>query len=424
MPPLAKRRRLLDPGDPDAELHERRLRNNQKLKSRFESIFEKYSKDFSGIGDVIDFEKDEIVVDNGHLRDMTDEKDPGNGLSSQPTSKDPPSEIPSDTLPIEHVIPDSQDYESDENDPLGILEDAFTTSIQRVRKSVESSFSRHQNGYTNPGSSNVHSFPTRLDNRLVEPAWRVPLLPADVNIEQGLPSPSPSIVDDSSRSASPEGVSIWALPTTRKRRTTTHPTLAASPKTSSKPSLPVRSWTQEERQLLRQLKASGTPWAEIAKQLPNRTPAAIQVFWHYLQKKSIESPTQIGNATSNDPTLQDLDETGKEHNGFTHEPRPSLQIEDLNVPELATTTAPSLAGSPGAELNSHLAASSISEAESNELSKHASRERFSCSSKVVFDSQESSESQQILEASPDPQTKATSPLPEMDDKAEVLSQSE
>ncbi|KAL8894145.1 MAG: hypothetical protein Q9192_004577 [Flavoplaca navasiana] len=424
MPPLAKRRRLLDPGDADAELQQRRLRNNKKLKSRFESIFEKYSKDFSGIGDVIDFEKDEIVVDNGHLWDMKDEKDPGNGSSSQPGSKDPLLEIPSNTLPIEHEIPDSQDYESDENDPLGILEDAFATSIQRVRKSVESSFSRHQNGYINPGSSTVHSFPTRLDNRLVEPAWRVPLLPADVNTEQGVPSPSPSIVDDSSRSVSPEGVSIWALPTTRKRRTTTHPTLAASPETSSKPSLPVRSWTQEERQLLRQLKASGTPWAEIAKQLPHRTPAAIQVFWHYLQKKSIVSPTQIGNAPSNDPALQGLDETGKEHDVLTDESRPSLQIEDLNVLELATTTAQSHAGSPDAELKSHLASSLISEAESNELSKHASKGKFSCSSKVVFDSQDSSESQQILEVSPDPQTRAASPLPEMEDKAEVLSQSE
>ncbi|KAL8980606.1 MAG: hypothetical protein Q9205_004363 [Flavoplaca limonia] len=426
MPPSAKRRRLLDTGDPDAELHERRLRNDKKLKSRFESIFEKYSKDFSGIGDVIDFEKDEIVVDNGHLWDMKGEKDPGNGSSTQPASKDPLSEIPSNTPPIEHVIPDSQDYESDENDPLGILEDAFATSIQRVRKSVESPFARHQNGYINPGGSDVHSFPTRLDSRLVEPAWRVPLLPADVNIGQGLPSPSPSIVHDSSRSASPEGVSIWALPTTRKCRTTTHPTLAASPETSSKPSLPVRSWTQEERQLLRQLKASGTSWAEIAKYLPNRTPAAIQVFWHYLQKKSksIESPTQVGNAPSNSPALQSLDETGKEHNVFTDESRPSLQIEDLNIPELAATTAPSLAGSPEAELKSHLASSSISEAESNELSKHASRERFSCSSKVVFDSQDSSESQQLLEASPDPQTKATSPLPEMEDKIEVHSQAE
>ena len=426
MPPLAKRRRLHDTGDPDAELQERRLRNDKKLKSRFESIFEKYSKDFSGIGDVIDFEKDEIVVDNGHLWDMKDEKDPGNGSSTQPASKDPLSEIPSNTPPIEHVIPDSQDYESDENDPLGILEDAFATSIQRVRKSVESPFSRHQNGYTNRGSSNVHSFPTRLDNRLVEPAWRVPLLPADVNIEQGLPSPSPSIVDDSSRSASPEGVSIWALATTRKRRTTTHPTLAASSETSSKPSLPVRSWTREERQLLRQLKASGTSWAEIAKYLPNRTPAAIQAFWHYLQKKSksIESPTQIGNAASNGPALQSLDETGKEHTVFTDESRPSLQIEDLNIPELATTTAPSLTGSTEAELKSHPASSSISEAESNELSKHASRERFSCSSKVVFDSQNSSESQQLLEASPDPQTTVMSPLPEMEDKTEVHSQSD
>ncbi|KAI4267135.1 MAG: hypothetical protein LQ337_008493 [Flavoplaca oasis] len=429
MPPLAKRRRLLDTEDPDAELQQRRLRNNKKLKSRFESIFEKYSKDFSGIGDVIDFEKDEIVVDNGHLRDMKDEKDPGNGSSSQPGNKDPPSAIPSNTLPIEQVIPDSQDYESDENDPLGILEDAIATSIQRVRKSVESSLSRHQNGYINPGSSNVHSFPTRLDNRRVEPAWRVPLLPADVNIEQGLPSPSPSIVDDSSRSASPEGVSIWALPE-RKRRTSTsgnlvtHPTSATLSGSLSKPSLPVRPWTQEERHLLRQLKASGKSWAEIAKQLPNRTLGAIQVYWYSLQKKSIESPTQLDNASSDDPALQSPDQTSNDHNVFTNESRPSSQVKDLCASELATTRAPGLAASPDAELRSHLASSLLSEVDLFELSKHAPGEKILCSGKVVPDSQDSPEPQQSLEANPNPQTQATSPLPDMENGIEFLLQSE
>ncbi|KAL8880443.1 MAG: hypothetical protein Q9198_002149 [Flavoplaca austrocitrina] len=169
MPPLAKRRRLLD-NAADVELHEKRLRNNKKLKSRFESIFERYSKDFEGIGDIIDLSQNHIVVDNGHLRDMKGEKDLGS--DSPPPIGGTDSllpESPSTTLPIELIITDSQDdasdvgdesdedYKNDERDeddkddgdnagdPLSIFEDALATSVQRVRKSNLGATSDSQN---------------------------------------------------------------------------------------------------------------------------------------------------------------------------------------------------------------------------------------------------------------------------------------
>ena len=61
----------------DAELEEARYRNDMVLKSRFRAIFQKYSHDFSGIGDEIDVTTGRIVVDNGHLQTMEHEKDIG-----------------------------------------------------------------------------------------------------------------------------------------------------------------------------------------------------------------------------------------------------------------------------------------------------------------------------------------------------------
>ncbi|OCT51303.1 hypothetical protein CLCR_08290 [Cladophialophora carrionii] len=78
--PFRKRPRLsMFPSDDrlDEDLGGRRKRNDLLLKSRFESIFEKYSHDFSGIGDEIDMNSMTVVVNNGHLQSMENETDPG-----------------------------------------------------------------------------------------------------------------------------------------------------------------------------------------------------------------------------------------------------------------------------------------------------------------------------------------------------------
>jgi hypothetical protein len=61
----------------DHDLDTMRYRNDYLLKSRFESIFEKYSRDFDGVGDEIDLASGAILVDNGHLQSMTAETDTG-----------------------------------------------------------------------------------------------------------------------------------------------------------------------------------------------------------------------------------------------------------------------------------------------------------------------------------------------------------
>jgi hypothetical protein len=60
--------------DPAVQLQQSRALAAFKLKSSWELIFEKYGKDFTGVGDEIDLATEEVVVDNGHLRSMQDAK--------------------------------------------------------------------------------------------------------------------------------------------------------------------------------------------------------------------------------------------------------------------------------------------------------------------------------------------------------------
>ena len=63
--------------DPDEELEMKRQYVQQKTRSAFEAIFEKYGKSFDGIGDEVDLRTGKILVDNGHLMKMEDERDAG-----------------------------------------------------------------------------------------------------------------------------------------------------------------------------------------------------------------------------------------------------------------------------------------------------------------------------------------------------------
>lgn len=68
---------------PDTSLNKARWRNDLCLKSRFESIFEKYSHDFTGIGDEVDVATGALVVNNGHLEAMEDEGDTGSSTTAR-----------------------------------------------------------------------------------------------------------------------------------------------------------------------------------------------------------------------------------------------------------------------------------------------------------------------------------------------------
>ncbi|KAK4155536.1 hypothetical protein C8A00DRAFT_41898 [Chaetomidium leptoderma] len=58
--------------DPAVQLERSRAFAAFKLKSAFERIFEKYERDFTGVGDEIDLRTGEIVVNNGHVQSLKD----------------------------------------------------------------------------------------------------------------------------------------------------------------------------------------------------------------------------------------------------------------------------------------------------------------------------------------------------------------
>ncbi|VUC37764.1 unnamed protein product [Clonostachys rosea] len=63
--------------DPDVQLAKKREAVGNRFQAAMSSIFDKYGRDFEDVGDEIDFETGEIVVDNGHLANMRYDGDIG-----------------------------------------------------------------------------------------------------------------------------------------------------------------------------------------------------------------------------------------------------------------------------------------------------------------------------------------------------------
>ncbi|RYO96238.1 hypothetical protein DL763_003312 [Monosporascus cannonballus] len=74
--------------DPMYQLDKGRAKAATRLKSTFEQIFEKYEKDFTGVGDEIDLETGEIIVNNGHLESLREPNEDGTRSDEGSTSSD------------------------------------------------------------------------------------------------------------------------------------------------------------------------------------------------------------------------------------------------------------------------------------------------------------------------------------------------
>ncbi|KAL8687411.1 MAG: hypothetical protein Q9218_006410 [Villophora microphyllina] len=367
MEPPRKRRRIFTSNDPDAELHEKRARSTLKLKSRFESIFEKYEKNFDN-ADEIDLTTGEIVIDNGHIRNMLDEKDVGTeGQRREPSSTEGQKQFlegdPVEEL-CESVIPDSQDYETDEDDPLATMtfHNAFCSVTSQLKQGMTNPVSQTQKihrqyqppnktSFSSPSRQHSHldasdrpMAQSRLDDVFpIEKAWRAPPLPGDD--DPWLRLPLSDLGDSgSSRSGSPPGISLWALPHEPRlqiqepnksvpshdasrqqwtqeeddllryfRSSTTltynemcdrfHGKTARSlqsrcemlegTKASAPKNFHANPWTSGEAELLRRLKSStGKSWLEIHQDFPQRSLGAIKIHWQKLQHERKDGDSQ------------------------------------------------------------------------------------------------------------------------------------
>jgi hypothetical protein len=236
--------------NPDNELQEKRARLDYKLKSTFESLFEKYERDFDGIGDEIDLYTGEIVVNNGHLVEMKDEKDAGISSSEDSILGSETEEITNSSLEDDmegEMEEDEQEeyFSEDEMVEDDMILRGFAQASQhfiqrRASPELESASDDFESvepprrvGVSRP-SFGGNALPSQskilaqfgpqlgpdileyikkqsaLEDTSVEPAWRAPPLPSTE------PRDRPKVkhvarLPDVERSPSPENaLSIWA----------------------------------------------------------------------------------------------------------------------------------------------------------------------------------------------------------------------
>ena len=249
--------------DPEQDLQQKRARLDFKLKSTFESIFEKYGKDFEGVGDEIDLYTGEILVDNGHLLQMRNERDAGGSTHPRGIARTliedsegvTTSSVEDDDLDDEDGEDDEEeeeeDYDEEEPSDEDMIEDdmilrGFAQARQfMARKSSpqqetfdigilgsKQQLSRHTTSYS---SVRGGMFPSRsdilsqfgpqlgpeivkyvsqqgvLEDDSVEPIWRAPPLPTTTSRRR--PIIKPVLEPEIERSLSPDNSpSIWAAP--------------------------------------------------------------------------------------------------------------------------------------------------------------------------------------------------------------------
>ena len=252
MEPPLKRQRLSTTVESEDDLQERRVRNDLQLKSRFETIFEKYSKDFEGIGDEIDMRTGEIVVNNGHILGMTNERDVGDfgdadtstgGLESGYYSEDEDSHGLNDyngsqnmilrPVNLEDAAVISQaglnwNSDNDGDSLMGEIEverqadeqifesRGMTASDLEEDELANSEFEwmnpRHIRAVAHDRWQNRKQQLESLDEPSVDPAWRAPPLPVStLSLNKTEKVSSTGVGDDRGDSDNEaSGISIWA----------------------------------------------------------------------------------------------------------------------------------------------------------------------------------------------------------------------
>ncbi|EGR47297.1 uncharacterized protein TRIREDRAFT_109007 [Trichoderma reesei QM6a] len=96
--------------DPDYKLSVERAYADQRFQATMAHIFEKYGRDFEGIGDEIDLVTGEIVVNNGHVRNMRDEGDVGDGLRGDLTDGEDDED---EGILLEDLYDDEEEYKEE-----------------------------------------------------------------------------------------------------------------------------------------------------------------------------------------------------------------------------------------------------------------------------------------------------------------------
>ena len=340
MEPPLKRQRLAGSSYPRLDLKARRAQNDFRLKSIFESIFDKYGQNFDGIGDEIDMETGEIVVDNGHIQGMTDERDIGgtkyfiNKLEGSDYEDDKSSvdysEGYSESLKSHETREAAATKESEVSELSDIDADSLTGDVpaeshqhQLVRNPGKAVSIPSDDEEDELASSDIEWASHRKDRsgareswRLkdksdlvkesaIEPAWRAPPLPNILRLKGENEVAGLTNVDEVRDHSDDEraGVSLWTPEIKKCRRRRREDTNLQGQRSLSfghdqgdnadgllsdssdfKPvSRRGAKWTQEEEKLLIHLKTN-THLSATAMQsyFPERHGSAVRSHWTYM----------------------------------------------------------------------------------------------------------------------------------------------
>ena len=352
MEPPIKRRRLAGSSYPGIDLQARRVQNDFRLKSIFESIFERYGRDFEGIGDEIDLETGEIVVNNGHIQGMTNERDLGDPENS---SKGPEAfDQEDDHSSIEYseeylaalgssksedaaVIEGSEASEQSDFDADSLMGDVPDVShLHELGKkstravsipsddeedelaSSDVEWASHSKGRLGVQErfcllKNPSDF---VDEPAIEPTWRAPPLPSITRLERAGQEVRRTSVDNMREYSDDEraGVSLWTpelKKCPRRRRASANSidqrslSVARSQEniadelpsnlSDSEPALrKVVKWTQAEEELLAHLKTTtNLTSAAMTSYFPERQRNAIASHWTYMIHRGKASPKPL-----------------------------------------------------------------------------------------------------------------------------------
>lgn len=215
----AKRPRLSPTNDSppeetaDWDLQAARAQNDLNLKSIFEGIFSKYSKDFTEKGDEIDLQTGEIIVDNGHLLGMHEEDDV-NDETVQARLHEAARQERDD---IESNTEDLQSGEENEE----LSEESDQDEVEQSEPDSEAGVGSSTDTAPDVGGRDANPVSSldlldQIDKFIApsDPLWQAPELPvfstpkAETRRVQGLPK-LPHI----HREPSPPGSgSLWAIP--------------------------------------------------------------------------------------------------------------------------------------------------------------------------------------------------------------------
>ena len=348
MEPPSKRQRLAGSSYPEIDLHTRRAQNDFRLKSIFESIFEKYGRDFDGIGDEIDLRTGEIVVNNGHIQGMTNERDAGGSGYSTKKLGD-----------LHHDSHTLIEYTQEHPEALGSSDEGDADVGEESEASEQSDFVADSLIGDVPGSSHLQQLVEKsrravsvpsddeedelassdvewathnkdrpgvgegfdllqdrspfADEPAIDPVWRAPPLPTVTRLERGRERIGLGSVDDMRECSDEEraGISLWTpeiknrpvrrqanadsirgrpLSFERGQENNGDELLSHSSDSEPDPQQKVR-WTQKEDELLIHLKmTTNLSSAEMGPYFPERQRTTIGSHWNYMISHGKASP--------------------------------------------------------------------------------------------------------------------------------------